>query len=64
MAQRVIQPHNPLLTVKELADLLRCNKSTVYRLIKRRELPYIKVGSDYRFPLNAINDWIRDSTRQ
>jgi excisionase family DNA binding protein len=46
-----------LVTVKELSDYLRVHPSTIYRLLKRGELPAIKLGSDWRFSLEAIDRW-------
>lgn len=38
----------PLLTVAEVAGLLRVSNMTVYRLIKNGELSAIRVGKNYR----------------
>src|SRR5881227_3316291 len=37
-----------LLTVNEVADLLRVSRMTVYRLIKSGEMPALRVGRNYR----------------
>jgi excisionase family DNA binding protein len=42
-------PLNEVLTVSEVATFLRVNRSTVYKLIRRGELPAFKIGSDWRF---------------
>jgi len=39
---------NTLLTAAEVADLLRVSTMTVYRLIRRGELPAVRVGRNYR----------------
>jgi excisionase family DNA binding protein len=41
----------------EVADYLRVHPSTIYRLLKRKELPAFKVGSDWRFNRAAIDQW-------
>jgi excisionase family DNA binding protein len=46
-----------LLTVKELSSYLRVHPSTIYRLLKRGDLPAIRLGSDWRFSLKAIERW-------
>jgi excisionase family DNA binding protein len=46
-----------LVTVKELSRYLRVHPSTIYRLLKRGELPGFKLGSDRRFSLEAIDRW-------
>ena len=37
-----------LLTVAEVADLLRVSNMTVYRLIKAGDLAALRVGKNYR----------------
>jgi excisionase family DNA binding protein len=46
-----------VLTVKELCHYLRVHQSTVYRLLKKGMLPGFKVGSDWRFNIEAIDRW-------
>jgi excisionase family DNA binding protein len=36
-----------LLTVKEAAEILRVTEWTIYRLMKRGQLPFIKVGKRF-----------------
>ena len=38
----------PLLTVAEVAEVLRVSNMTVYRLIKAGELSALRVGKNYR----------------
>ncbi len=38
----------PLMTVAEVAEILRVSNMTVYRLIKAGELPALRVGKNYR----------------
>ncbi len=46
-----------VLTVGELADYPRVDPSTIYRLLKQKELPAFKVGRDWRFNMEEINRW-------
>ena len=46
-----------VFTVGELADYLRVDPSTIYRLLKRHELPAFKVGRDWRFTMEEIDRW-------
>ena len=46
-----------MLTVEEVADYLHVHPSTIYRLLKRKELPAFKVGSDWRFNVEQIDRW-------
>jgi excisionase family DNA binding protein len=46
-----------VITVDELADYLHVHPSTIYRMLKRRELPAFKIGRDWRFDTDAIDRW-------
>jgi excisionase family DNA binding protein len=46
-----------VLTVSELSDYLRVHRSTIYRLLKKGQLPGFKIGSDWRFNVEAIDEW-------
>ena len=48
-----------ILTVSELASYFRVHQATIYRLLKSRELPAFRVGSDWRFDRETIDEWIR-----
>lgn len=47
-----------VMTVKEVADYLRVNQRTVYRLAVDRKLPGFKVGTTWRFKRADIDRWI------
>ena len=53
-----------LLTVSELATYLRVHPTTIYRLSKLSKLPGFRVGSEWRFNRDAIDDWIRRKQQQ
>jgi excisionase family DNA binding protein len=53
-----------LVTVKELSNYLRVHPSTIYRLLKRGDLPGFKLGSDWRFNLEAIDRWRVDQVEE
>jgi excisionase family DNA binding protein len=46
-----------VMTVRDVSAYLRVHPSTVYRLLKRNELPAFRVGSDWRFNVEAIDLW-------
>jgi excisionase family DNA binding protein len=46
-----------VLRVSELCSYLRVHRSTIYRLLKRGQIPGFKIGSDWRFNLEAIDRW-------
>jgi excisionase family DNA binding protein len=46
-----------VMTVHDVSAYLRVHPSTVYRLLKRNQLPAFRVGSDWRFNVEAIDRW-------
>jgi excisionase family DNA binding protein len=53
---------NEIWTVSMLARYLRCHPSTIYRLLKRGQIPAFKIGSDWRFQKAVIERWLKKST--
>jgi excisionase family DNA binding protein len=47
------------LTTKEVAEYLRVNQYTVYRLVAQKKLPAFKVGSQWRFKRSILNRWLK-----
>jgi excisionase family DNA binding protein len=52
-----------ILTLKQFADYLKCHPSSLYRLIRDGDVPYFRLGGDYRFQKSTIDHWIRNKTR-
>ena len=46
-----------VLTVAELAEYLKVNRNTIYKLLKAHKLPAFKIGGDYRFNREQIDEW-------
>lgn len=53
-----------MFTVQEIADLLRVNKVTVYRMAKRGAIPTLKVGRQWRFDKKLIQRWLQNQQAQ
>lgn len=49
-----------LLTVAEVAAVLRVSNMTVYRLIKAAELPAVRVGKSYRLREDDVDKYLAD----
>jgi len=49
-----------LLTVMEVAALMRVSNMTVYRLIKAGQLAAIRVGKNYRIRESDVNRYLSD----
>ena len=52
-----------VLTVTEVAQLLKVHPSTIYKLLKRRQLPAFRIGTDWRFNRVQIEEWCASSSR-
>jgi excisionase family DNA binding protein len=49
---------NPsVMTVSEMANYLRVHPTTIYRLLKNGKLPGFRVGSDWRFNRERVDQW-------
>jgi excisionase family DNA binding protein len=51
-------PISRLLTVAEVANVIRVSRMTVYRLIRRGQLKAIRVGRNYRVREDDLNDYL------
>jgi excisionase family DNA binding protein len=47
-----------ILTIQELAEYLKLNEKTAYRLAGEGKLPGFKVGGSWRFKREDIAQWI------
>jgi len=54
-----MSPDTQVLTLVEVAALLRVPKSTVYKLAQNRTVPAFKVGKHWRFLLRDVEGWLR-----
>lgn len=50
-----------LLTEAELQVLLGVSRTTLWRLRKHAELPFGKVGREYRYRKSEVLEWIRNN---
>lgn len=48
-----------ILTIREVAELLKINEKTVYKLAAGGKIPGFKVGGSWRFGRKEIADWIK-----
>jgi len=49
---------NEFLTVEELAELLKVSPRTIRRIIKRKEMPVIRIGRQLRFRRQDVDNWL------
>ena len=53
-----------LLTVNELSQIIRLKKSSIYSLIYKRSIPYVKINSKTLFKLSDIKKFIEQNTHE
>ncbi len=47
-----------VMTLEELSVYLKLPKSTVYKLVQERRIPGQKLGKQWRFGKQAIDQWL------
>ena len=47
-----------LMTTKEAAEYLKLNYMTVYKLAQRGRIPASKIGGNWRFKRDILDDWL------
>ena len=50
------------LTIEDVADMLQVTRTTVYNL-KKKGLPFIKIGKNIRFNQEDVIDWVMNNSR-
>jgi len=50
-----------LLTPDELAEMLRISKTSVYRLVEQRKIPFYRLRGNLRFEQKDIMDFLRQN---
>jgi len=49
-----------LMTLEEVAAYLRVTKKTIYKLLRKGDIPAAKVGRSWRFEKTTIDKWLRE----
>lgn len=63
MSDSTFLTHSPFLTIAEASRFLRISERTCYVLAERGQMPTVKVGGQYRVPVDALNEWLGKSRR-
>lgn len=53
-----------IMTIREVAEYLKLNQKTAYRLALEGEIPGFKVGGSWRFKRQDIEHWIARKTKK
>jgi excisionase family DNA binding protein len=49
----------PMITIEELAEMLKVSPRTIYRMLEKEELPFaIKIQGSWRFMEEDIMAWL------
>jgi len=49
--------HPEMLTVRELAAILRCGKNQAYELVRTRVIRSVRIGTAIRVPREALQEY-------
>jgi excisionase family DNA binding protein len=47
------------LSVEDIAEHLGVSKESIYRWLERGKIPAHRVGKQWRFQAEEVNDWVR-----
>jgi excisionase family DNA binding protein len=47
------------LTTKEVAEYLRVDLYTIYRLVSQKKIPAFKIGNQWRYKRSLLERWIK-----
>jgi excisionase family DNA binding protein len=47
------------LTTKEVAQYLRVDQYTIYRLVSQKKIPAFKIGNQWRFKRSVLERWLK-----
>jgi excisionase family DNA binding protein len=48
-----------LMTVKEVAEYLRLKPLAIYRIVKRKNIPFKRANRSLRFDKEEIEEWMK-----
>ena len=49
-----MQENSEIMTIDEVADFLKLSKITIYKLVKKGDIPAFRVGNSWRFQRDKI----------
>ena len=48
------------VNVKQLAEMIGLNESSIYQLTSQRRIPHVKIGRRVLFPVKAVEKWLEE----
>lgn len=49
-----------IMNIKELSEYLGIGKSKIYSLIRYKKIPASRIGRQYRFSKEVVNNWLKE----
>jgi excisionase family DNA binding protein len=46
-----------MMTMREVSAYLHVHPNTIYRLVRRHQIPGFRIGYDWRFDIETIDTW-------
>ena len=59
-SQKMLNQYPPVLSVKQVAEILAVSQNTAYALVRSQKIHSIRVGRSYRIPLDAVIKYLDD----
>ncbi len=60
----MVSDMDQLMTIDDVASYMRVSRFTVYRLAKGHSIPATKIGRQWRFLREEIDQWMRQQYRR
>lgn len=57
-------PDNDLLNIQEVAEMLNLAIPSIYGLVHRRQIPYIKRGKKLIFEKSQVEEWLKNGRQK
>lgn len=54
---------SPLMSLYELAKYLGVSNMTIYRYVKRKKIPALKIGRRWKFRKERIDKWLEEKEK-
>jgi excisionase family DNA binding protein len=61
LKMEVLRPDvKEVMDIKELSEYLGIGKSKIYSLIRHKKIPASRIGRQYRFSKEIVNNWLKE----
>jgi len=54
----MLEKYNDVININDICDILHISKKTAYKLLKKGEMPYKKIGRIYRIRKTAMIEFL------